>query len=204
MPLIPEDPKQKQALAVIAVSMVVLYFANSLWYTGAVETVEAEEARVENMQAQNRTAQALAIRAGQDTEERMALYERHIAQLEQLIPASSEVPALMDQISTVEREVGVTVATMRPQPEEPGEFYNRQTFEMTVYGEFHDIGRFLTRIASLSRILTPIDVSVEEFRDPRASNFEAPVVVNFRFQTYVVPERMPAIPLGPNSAGGTP
>ena len=119
----------------------------------------------------------------------MALYERHIAQLEQLIPESAEVPALMDQISTVEREVGVTVAQMRPSPEEVGEFYNRQTFDMSVYGEFHDIAQFLTRIASLSRILTPIDVSVEEFNDPRASSFDAPVVVNFRFQTYVIPDR---------------
>ncbi len=122
------------------------------------------------------------------------MYERHIAQLEQLIPASAEVPALMDQISTVEREVGITVANMRPEPEEPGEFYNRQTFEMAVYGDFHDVGRFLTRIASLPRILTPIDVAVEQFSDPRASGFDAPVVVNFRFQTYVIPEREGANP----------
>ena len=194
MPLIPDDPKQKQALAVIAVSLVVLYFANSLWYTGATEAVEAQEARVENMQAQNRTAQALAIRAGQDTEERMALYERHIAQLEQLIPESAEVPALMDEISTVEREVGVTVDMMRPEAEEPGDFYTKQTFQMRAFGEFHDVARFLTRIASLSRILTPIDVSVEEFNDPRALSFDAPVVVNFRFQTYVIPDREEANP----------
>ena len=194
MPLMPDDPKQKQALAVIAVSLVVLYFANSLWYTGATEAVEAQEARVENMQAQNRTAQALAIRAGQDTEERMALYERHIAQLERLIPESAEVPALMDEISTVEREVGVTVDMMRPEAEEPGDFYTKQTFEMRVFGEFHDVARFLTRIASLSRILTPIDVSVEEFNDPRALSFDAPVVVNFRFQTYVIPDREEANP----------
>ena len=194
MPLIPDDPKQKQALAVIAVSLVVLYFANSLWYTGATEAVEAQEGCVENMQAQNRTAQALAIRAGQDTEERMALYERHIAQLERLIPESAEVPALMDEISTVEREVGVTVDMMRPEAEEPGDFYTKQTFEMRVFGEFHDVARFLTRIASLSRILTPIDVSVEEFNDPRALSFDAPVVVNFRFQTYVIPDREEANP----------
>ncbi len=189
MALIPDDPKQKQALAVIAVSLVVLYFANSLWYSGAMEALEAEEARVESMQAQNRTAQALAIRAGQDTEQRMALYERHIAQLEQLIPASAEVAALVDQISLTAREVGVTVATLRTNPAELGQFYTVQTFDMTVFGEYHDVGRFLTRIASLSRILTPIDVSVEEFRDPRAASFDAPVVVNFRFQTYVVSDR---------------
>jgi Tfp pilus assembly protein PilO len=170
MALIPDDPKQKQALAVILVSLFVLYFANNLWYSGATETVEAEEARVETMQAQNRTAQALAIRAGQDTEERMALYERHIAQLEQLIPASAEVAALVDQISLAGREVGVSVATLRTNP-------------------YHDVGRFLTRIASLPRILTPIDVSVEEFNDVRAAGFDSPVIVNFRFQTYVVSER---------------
>ena len=181
MALIPDDPKQKQALAVIAVSLVVLYFANNLWYSGAMEAVEAEEARVENMQAQNRTAQALAIRAGQDTEERMALYERHIAQLEQLIPEEAEVAALVDQISLAGREVGVTVATLRTNPPEVGEFYTVQTFDMSVFGEFHDVGRFLTDIASLPRILTPMDVSVEEFVDPRGSTFDAPVVVNFRF-----------------------
>ena len=133
MALIPDDPKQKQALAVIAVSLVVLYFANNLWYSGAMEAVEAEEARVENMQAQNRTAQALAIRAGQDTEERMALYERHIAQLEQLIPEEAEVAALVDQISLAGREVGVTVATLRTNPPEAGEFYTVQTFERSMY-----------------------------------------------------------------------
>ena len=189
MPLIPDDLKQKQALAVVALSLVVLYFANSLWYAGATEAVEAEEARVENMQAQNRTAQALAIRLGEDTEERMATYERHITQLEQLIPESAEVAALLDQISTVERDVGVTVDMMRPEAEEPGDFYTKQTFQMRVFGEFHDVARFLTRIASLSRILTPIDVSVDVFNDPRASTLDAPVVVNFRFQTYVIPDR---------------
>jgi type IV pilus assembly protein PilO len=186
MALIPDSPKQQQALAVIAVSLVVLYFANSLWYSGAIEAVEAEEARVENMLAQNRTAQALAIRAGEDTEERMALYERHIAQLEQLIPAQAEVAALVDQISLAGREVGVTVATLRTNPPEAGDFYTVQTFDMTVFGQFHDVGRFLTNIASLPRILTPMDVSVEEFTDPRGGSIDSPVVVNFRFQTYVV------------------
>ena len=200
MPLIPDDPKQKQALAAIAFTLALLYFANSLWYSGAIEEVVAEEARVETMEAQNRTAQALAIRAGADTEARMASYERHIAQLEQLIPESAEVAALLDQISNVEREVGVTVNMMRPEAEEPGEFYNRQTFQMRVYGEFHDVGRFLTNIASLSRILTPIDVSLEAFTNPSGGPYDSPVVVNFRFQTYIVPERQSL----PGPAGGTP
>ena len=76
-----------------------------------------------------------------------------------------------------------------------------QTFDMTVFGEYHDVGEFLTRIASLSRILTPIDVSVEDFNDPRAANLDSPVVVNFRFQTYVVADRAD---VGAAPEGGTP
>lgn len=196
MALIPEDPKQKQALGVIALSLVVLYFANSFWYSGAREAVELEEARVENMESQNSAAQTLAIREGRDTEERMASYERHIAQLERLIPESAEVAALLDQISTVEREVGVTVNMMRPEAEEPGAFYTKKTYEMRVFGEFHDVGRFLTRIASLPRIITPIDVSVEALVGGRGvgAGFDSPVVMNFRLQTYLVPDREEGAP----------
>ena len=116
MALIPDDPKQQKALGAIAVSLVVLYFANSLWYSGAIEAVEAEEGRVENLLSQNRTAQALAISAGRGLEERMALFERHVAELEQLIPGSEEVAAVVDQMTQVARDVGVTMTMLCPTP----------------------------------------------------------------------------------------
>ena len=190
MALLPSDPKQQQALAAIAVSLVVLYFANSFWYSGAKEGVEAEETRLENLQTQNRTAQALAISAGRDVEDKMALFERHIAQLEQLIPGSEEVAAVVDQMSVVAREVGVRVDLIRPEQPEPGPFYSRQTFQIRVLGEYHDVGEFLTRIASLPRIITPIDVQVDPFDDPTGSmGYDSPLEVTFRIQTYVVPDR---------------
>ncbi len=195
MALLPDDPKQQQALMAITASLVVLYFANSLWYSDAMEALEAEQARVENMEAQNRAAQALAIRAGEDTEERMVQFERHITQLEQLIPESAEVPAVVDQMSLVAREVGVDVDMMRPQPEVPGVFYNEQTIDMRVYGEFHDVGRFLSRIASLPRIITPSDLQIERFNDPTgAMGYDSPVQVTFAIKTYLVADRVGGTP----------
>ena len=169
MALIPDDPKQQKALGAIAVSLVVLYFANSLWYTGEIEAVEAEEGRVENLLSQNRTAQALAISAGRGLEERMALFERHVAELEQLIPGSEEVAAVVDQMSQVARDVGVSVTIIRPEAPVPGAFYTQQTFQIRVLGEYHDVGRFLSGIASLPRIITPSDVQLEPFDDPTGS-----------------------------------
>jgi len=189
MALLPEDPKQQQALVAIVASLVALYFANSLWYGGAMEIVEADEARVESMESQNRAAQALAIRAGQDTEARMAEYERHITQLERLIPESAEVPAVLDQISLVAREVGVEVPRITPQAEVPGTFYNERTFDLIVRGEFHDVGRFLARIASLPRIITPSDLQLQPFVGTGSLVYESPVEAAFRIKTYVVASR---------------
>ncbi len=201
MALIPDDPKQQKALGVIAVSLVVLYFANSLWYSGAIEQVEAEEGRVENLLSQNRTAQALAISAERGLEERMALFERHVAELEQLIPGAEEVAAVVDQMSQVARDVGVNVTLLRPAAPVTGPFYTQQSYQIRVLGEYHDVGRFLSGIASLPRIITPSDVQLEPFDDPTGSlGFDAPVEVNFRIQTYLAPDRDPV----PVTATGTP
>ena len=190
MALIPDDPKQQRALGVIALSLVVLYFANSLWYSGEIEEVEAEEGRVENLLSQNRTAQALAISAGRGLEERMALFERHVAELEQLIPSSEEVAMVMDQMDEVARDAGVTVTMTRPQAAVPGPFYAEQSYQIRVLGEYHDVGRFLAGVASLPRIITPSDLQLEPFNDPTGSmGFDSPVEVNFRIQTYLAPDR---------------
>lgn len=190
MALIPDDPKQRNALGGIVFCLVALYFANSMWYSGAKEELTAEQARLEILETQNRVAQTMAIRGGRDLEERMAVYERHLAQLEQLIPASEEVAALLAEMTRVSREVGVNLDLMRPEASEPGAFYTKETFEIRVLGEYHDVGRFLTRVASLPRIITPTDLQLERFPDPRgATDYVSPVQVTFRVQTYVVADR---------------
>jgi len=198
MVLIPDDPKQQKALVAIVVSLVVLYAANNFWYSDAIEAVEADEGRVENLESQNRTAQAMAISAGRGLEERMALFERHVAELEQLIPGSEEVAAVIDQMSLVARDVGVSIDNIRPEAPLPGPFYDEQIYQLRVLGEYHDVGRFLTGIASLPRIITPSDVQLERFNDPsRSMGFDSPVQVTFRIRTYLAPERVEGIPTPP-------
>ena len=195
MPLIPDDPKQQKALGAIAVALLGLYAANSFWYSDAKGAVEADEARVDVLVSQNRQAQSLAISAGRGLEERMDLYERHVAELEQLIPGSEEVAAIIDQVSQVAREVGINGPEWRPEPAVPGPFYDQRIYQLRVVGEYHDVGRFLAGIASLPRIITPSDVTLVPFVDPTGSlGFDSPVEVNFRIKTYLAPDRDGAIP----------
>lgn len=187
MALIPEDPKQRNALLVILALLAGGYFFNDLWLSGAKEDITRLESRLEQLEAQNRRAQVLAARGG-DLEERLAVYERHVQKLEELIPQREEVAALLNSISQEALTARVDLSSMNPEPPEPGTFYTRQTYDLTVYGEYHDVARFLTAIASLRRIITPIELELVPFQGRNVRReYENPVEARFRIETYVIP-----------------
>ncbi len=186
---IPDDPKQRNALFVGIVFLVLLYPFNAFYYKGRKAEVEAMQSHLETLQDQNRHAQVLAARGGGDLEQNMALYDRQVTKLEQLIPAAEEVPALVDDISQRAREVGVTMNKISPEPSEAGSFYTKESYQMAVIGDYDPVARFLTAIASLPRIVRPVEVDVEPFGRPQLyPDYDSPVIVNFRIETYVLPE----------------
>ena len=66
---------------------------------------------------------------------------------------------------------------------------------MTVVGEYHAVGRFLTEIASLSRIVTPVQVDISVYGNPAAvPDMESPVQASFRIETYVLPDQAALAP----------
>jgi len=157
--------------------------------------------RVEAIEGQNRRALVVAARGGGDLEENLFLYERHVAKLEELIPAAEEVPALANDIAATARQAGVEVQRLNPEPPETGTFYNRTSYDMAVIGEYHAVAQFLTNVASLSRIVTPVEVDVALFDQPaRFSEMESPVIANFRIETYVLPDPA-AIPVAEAPGG---
>jgi type IV pilus assembly protein PilO len=204
MALIPTDPKQQRWAAAGVGALIAFYLFYSFVYTGQREEVTAMQTRLDNLEQSNRRAQITAARGGAELEQRLAEYERHVIALETLIPASDEVPALLREITAQARALtGVDPAQFRPEPDEPGEFYTLKAYQMQAIGEYHDIARFLTAIASLARIITPVDVSITPYNGPAGvTDVEDPVVAEFRIETYVLPPAAQTPP--PAQVGGTP
>jgi type IV pilus assembly protein PilO len=195
MALIPDDPRQRNALVIGILAVAGFYFFWSWWYTPFSTEVEEMSARLEQLDTENRRAQILATRGGAELEELLARYERHVAMLEALIPQSEEVSALLNDVSRVARETGVENASLRPEADEAGEFYTKESYAMEVYGEYHDIGRFLASIASLSRIITPVNLELSRFEGNRSGlDMEAPVTASLQIQTYILPTPVGAPP----------
>lgn len=184
---LPDDPaKQKRlALGLLPILLVAGY-----WYflhNDYTQEVEAMQTRLERLEARNAQARQREPQS-LELEERLEQFERHIVRLEQLVPRSEEVSQLLDQIHQRAQQVGVEVARFNPGTTHAGPHYNRRTFDMTVIGSYHEIGRFLTEVGSLPRIITPTDLRLST-NNIRAGRDGGPMLeASFRIETYVLPD----------------
>jgi type IV pilus assembly protein PilO len=148
------------------------------------------EAELGQLEFNNERARIISARGGTDLQDRLTQYERHVDQLERLIPAQAEFVSLLNDITAESRRQGVRLSGLSPEPEEVGPFYTKESYGLELIGDYHDIGRFLGTIASLPRIITPTDLDLSVFDgelDLLNEDFEAPLVASLRIQTYILP-----------------
>ncbi|TVR53599.1 MAG: hypothetical protein EA421_10315 [Gemmatimonadales bacterium] len=187
MALLPTERPRQAALLVGILAIAAGYAFFEYWYAPRAEVISAMEVRLQTLDDSNRRAQVLSARGVSDLEERLAVYERHLGRLEELIPATGEVPTLLRTISSEALRTGVELGGLRPEPPMEGEFYTRDSYEMDVIGEYHDVGRFLAIVASLPRIMTPRDLEMEPFTGQSGQEMTSPVRARFRLETYLSP-----------------
>lgn len=185
----PSDPTQRNWMLGGIVALVAIYPFLTYVVAPRVEENSVVQERLETLNLQNQQAQVILARGGGDLQERMQLYERHVQRLEELIPAREEVAELLNDIQALARRAGVDVQGLDPEPVEIVGPYNTRDFQMTVVGEYHSVARFMTEIASLSRIVTPVQADLQIFGAPATRpNMESPVQASFRIETYVLPD----------------
>ena len=179
---------EKKKAAFLAVVMVALlgYLAYDYVYRPRAQEVAVLQERLDRLQAQNRAAREIAGTEGRsEVERRLAVYREQLARVEGLIPSSEELPDLLDAISAEAQRTGVDLALIQPVGATSEQFYTRRTYALGVLGSYHQIGEFLTSIASLRRIITPIGLNVTVSGD--AAEPEPRLEAKFEIETYVLP-----------------
>lgn len=190
MAMMPQGRTQQYALLAIMLAGGLFYLFWTYVHTPALAELDTRRARLERLETSNRNAQITAARGGQNLEEQTALYERHVRALEELVPASEEVPRLIRDLTALTRSFGVEMNAINPEPQQPGEFYNKEIYALRVIGEYHDVGRFLAAVASMRRIITPVGMQVQRLpanQNTALLGYEAPIQADLRIETYVLP-----------------
>lgn len=76
------------------------------------------------------------------------------------LPRDTEVPGLIDDISLAALNNGLDLKVISPQKQVTTEFYNELPIAIEVEGDYHELGAYVSSVASLSRIVTLHDFSI--------------------------------------------
>jgi len=189
MALLPTDSSSQKKLLIGLVPLLALFAYHQLMHGKKVTEADLLEDRLEQLTVTNNAAKILAAQGGPELERKLAIYEQHMRQLEELIPKREEVAELLYAVTLRSQSSGVDLTGMKPEAQDPSPFYTRQIYEMGVRGSYHDIGVFLSEIGSLPRIVTPTQLKLTLPREAVTDRNGQPLIdANFRIATYVIPD----------------
>jgi len=131
----------------------------------------------------NGSLQKLRIEADQ--------YAAQLVLLRQVVPTTNEVPALLENVSTAARRVGLDLSTVEPMPVLVGEQFDTYRYKLSVSGGYNAIAAFLTNVGSLNRIIAPVALSLKPVspQDQKKVRIqkkdESLLDSDFQIQTYI-------------------
>ena len=207
MALFPKNQRDQVMvlLVVVAVALVGLYYAY-VWSPKA-DVLADLKSHVDSLDMSNQRAKAeLAKGNVEQLRAEAAKLQENLEVMRQLVPTSNEVPALLEQVSTAARRVGLDLATVKPQPVIEGDQFDTYRYSVAVIGDYHALGEFLANVGSLTRIVAPVNLALSPFggsaadqRKKALKNNNSVLDSRFELQTYVTKTAAPR----PAQAGGS-
>jgi len=171
------------AFAIVGAYVYFIYSPKSADLDAISQHVDSLE--VANKQASRDVAQGSLDKLRNEAKD----YAASLKVMRQLVPTGNEVPALLDDISTAARRVGLELAGVEPLPVLPGEQFDTYRYKMSVIGGYHAVGEFLSNVGGLSRIVAPVTLDMKPHpagdKTKKPKKDQSVLDTNFEVQTYV-------------------
>ena len=189
MALLPSRQRDQILLMVIVLSLGAIGGYFMYMFGDKSQEIATLDTHVAALQAMNDKVKA-DVKAGAFDRARReaARFERDLRILDRLVPHTNEVPALLDQVSTAARRAGLELQDVAPAGPQPGEEFDTYKYKLGVLGGYHEIAQFLTNIATLDRIVAPMNVNLIVTTgkgEKKAKSGESLLDARFEIQTYV-------------------
>jgi Tfp pilus assembly protein PilO len=158
-----DDPDKKRAVLIGLLLMGLGYvFYQYLWKPVHEERVVLEERR-STLERYNDQARALTQpRRLNDLKRQEAEYQVALAAYETMLPSESEVAGLLADVAIGAAQNGIAIVNFAPLEAVAGENLMELPYDVQVQGGYHDIGRFMSEIANLPRLVRPVVTAMEQ------------------------------------------
>ena len=97
-------------------------------------------------------------------EEQLSRIKKDFSSMLKSLPTSNETPGLLDDVTFVGTDAGLSFKLLNWQNEIPKEFYTELPIQLEVSGNYHEFGQFASNVANLPRIVTlhDFDISMKD------------------------------------------
>jgi type IV pilus assembly protein PilO len=204
MGLLPKTQRDQAMMLVTVISLALVGVYYQYVWTPKGDSLKMLSERVDTLDARNRVARREMSTGSMDALREQAIAaQRDLDIMRQLVPTTTEVPALLEQVSTAARRAGLDLAGVEPQPIIEGDQFDTHKFKVSVMASYHQLAEFLTNVGGLTRIVAPVNLALAPANNPtvqkRMRVDGALIDSKFEIQTYVAKT---AAPTAANARGG--
>ena len=116
----------------------------------------------------------------EEYKEQMQLMEASFEALLRQLPSDTEVPGLLEDITSAGLNSGLEFEEIKLLPELTQPFYIELPIQVKVFGTYHDLATFVSAVASMPRIVTLHDFSIK----PVVAGNSSKLAMNILVKTY--------------------
>lgn len=94
------------------------------------------------------------------------------------LPNKTDIESLLVDLSQTSVASGLEVKYFKPETEVPKEFYAEYPIKISVTGQYHQFGQFVSGLAALPRIVTLNNINIVELAQKRQAQGQPPTPAN--------------------------
>ena len=183
------DPKTQQRILffIILIVVVILYFRLS--YTPNKNKIARLGSVKDSLQIELQKTEAAKARLP-ELQAKIARLELAWIKAQQMLPKDKEIPSLIQQISTSGTKAGVSFALFKPSGPIDRKDYAEIPVQIKISSNYHQLGRFLSNVGNLSRIVNVPSIKINTKTGDRSVDAELSTI------TYTVSREGKEVPRG--------
>jgi len=155
-----KDPKFQKIALVGIVFLIMVYFWYSRIYTGQANQIESKQREYQTMIVNLRNVEMKSKSLDALRAEYEALLAKY-REIEQLLPEVKMAPSFLVQLHTASSLTGTKILSIVPKPISSESFYNVAEYDVTLEGQYHDFGEFVSYIANFPFIVNIGNMNIE-------------------------------------------
>tara|TARA_R110002124_G_scaffold138464_6_gene301898 strand:+ start:1505 stop:2122 length:618 start_codon:yes stop_codon:yes gene_type:complete len=152
----PKEIKTVVAIFCVVVVSAICYYAI---ISGKLPQLDASKSKEGELRSTFESKYRIAVNLDA-YEKQLVRMKSDFSSMLKTLPTSNETPGLLDDITYVGTDAGLSFKLLNWQQENPKEFYTELPIQLEVSGTYHEFGSFTSNIANLPRIVTLHDFDI--------------------------------------------